>query len=291
MSATVAGIHLGLDTHANRPAANAVPVGSIYSCSTHSLFYKTDGSTWATYATLGTGTAAGTPALTLGTTAAAGAASTFVATDATLPIFDATAPTTQAFSDAAAVGAAAFAARRDHKHGMPASPGGGGLSHSYVGKNAIGASLLSLTDKVWAIKKITLAADGLLASIGAYIKDSASGGVVSFGVALWADNSNDVGIQIGGMTSPTLSLLPEGPASTSSQRWYHRAVGMWLTAGDYWIGVAQLDHSGAEAISLAYDTGGSDKSITSGGTWIPDGGFYSRTNTTRDHSIRASVLS
>jgi len=40
----------------------------------------------------------------------------------TIAAFDATAPVTQAFGDAAAVGAIAFAARRDHKHGMPALP-------------------------------------------------------------------------------------------------------------------------------------------------------------------------
>lgn len=58
MTATVAGIHLGLDTHANRPAANTVPDGSVYSCSTHSLVYKSNlaGNSWATWATLGTST-------------------------------------------------------------------------------------------------------------------------------------------------------------------------------------------------------------------------------------------
>lgn len=57
-----------------------------------------------------------------GTATAAGVATTAVRTDATLAIFDATVPVTQAFSDAAATGSAAFAARRDHKHGMPANP-------------------------------------------------------------------------------------------------------------------------------------------------------------------------
>jgi hypothetical protein len=57
MVATVAGIHLGLDTHANRPAGNAVPDGSFYSCSTHGLIYKSNfaGNSWATWATLGGG--------------------------------------------------------------------------------------------------------------------------------------------------------------------------------------------------------------------------------------------
>jgi hypothetical protein len=68
----------------------------------------------------------GAPALTLSTSNAAGAASTGIRTDATVAIFDATVPVTQAFSDAAATGSAAIAARRDHKHGMPANPVSGG---------------------------------------------------------------------------------------------------------------------------------------------------------------------
>lgn len=57
MPATVAGIHLGPDTHANRPAANAsgLPVGALYLCSDHDLIYKTDGSSWSTWATVGGG--------------------------------------------------------------------------------------------------------------------------------------------------------------------------------------------------------------------------------------------
>jgi hypothetical protein len=61
MTATVAGIHLGVDTHGNRPAGNAVPDGSLYSCSTHSLVYKSSygGNSWSTWATLGTTVADG----------------------------------------------------------------------------------------------------------------------------------------------------------------------------------------------------------------------------------------
>lgn len=63
-----------------------------------------------------------TPAIVLGAAAAAGVATTHIRSDATVAAFDATAPSTQAFGDAAAVGTAAFAARRDHKHAMPANP-------------------------------------------------------------------------------------------------------------------------------------------------------------------------
>lgn len=64
----------------------------------------------------------GTPALTLGTANTAGNATTFIRTNDTILAFDATAPSTQAFGDAAAAGTATVAARRDHKHAMPASP-------------------------------------------------------------------------------------------------------------------------------------------------------------------------
>jgi hypothetical protein len=39
--------------HGSRPAASAVGKGGLYSCTTHSLVYQTDGSSWTTWATLG----------------------------------------------------------------------------------------------------------------------------------------------------------------------------------------------------------------------------------------------
>ena len=66
------------------------------------------------------GTSFGTPAVVLGTAAADGTATSAIRTDATIVAFDATAPVTQAIGDSAATGSAAKAARRDHKHGMPA---------------------------------------------------------------------------------------------------------------------------------------------------------------------------
>lgn len=59
MATTFANHLLGPDTHANRPAATAVPQGTLYSCSDHDLIYQSDGSAWATWATLGS---AGLPA-------------------------------------------------------------------------------------------------------------------------------------------------------------------------------------------------------------------------------------
>lgn len=45
--------HLTTGIHSARPAANAVPTGSLYSCTTHGLVYQTDGTSWSTWATLG----------------------------------------------------------------------------------------------------------------------------------------------------------------------------------------------------------------------------------------------
>jgi hypothetical protein len=61
-----------------------------------------------------------TPALTLGTANAPGSAASLIRSDATILAFDTTVPSTQNYGDAAAVGVATVAARRDHKHGMPA---------------------------------------------------------------------------------------------------------------------------------------------------------------------------
>lgn len=47
---------LDTGTHAARPAASAVGTGALYSCTDHSLVYQTDGSSWTTWATLGTST-------------------------------------------------------------------------------------------------------------------------------------------------------------------------------------------------------------------------------------------
>jgi len=79
----------------------------------------------------------GTPAQVYTTVDASGAAATALRSDSEIAIFDGTVPTTQAFSDAAATGAAAFAARRDHLHGMMAAP------LSYEGGNTTEATTTS----------------------------------------------------------------------------------------------------------------------------------------------------
>lgn len=47
--------HILGGVHADRPAATAVPVGALFSCSTHNIVYRSDGTTWVNWATLSGG--------------------------------------------------------------------------------------------------------------------------------------------------------------------------------------------------------------------------------------------
>ena len=128
--------------HAGRPAANTVAGGTLYACSTHALIYQSDGSSWSTWASLG-----GTETLPVSIIDAKGdlIAGTAADTAARLAVgsndqilmadsgqssglkwVSSQTPSTQAFSDSATEGTADTYARGDHKHGMPADPGGGG---------------------------------------------------------------------------------------------------------------------------------------------------------------------
>jgi hypothetical protein len=60
MATTRFADHLLTGIHSARPAASAVPAGTLYSCTTHQLIYQSDGTSWTTYATLGVGAAADT---------------------------------------------------------------------------------------------------------------------------------------------------------------------------------------------------------------------------------------
>ncbi|MGH2512350.1 MAG: hypothetical protein ACRDGQ_06660 [Candidatus Limnocylindrales bacterium] len=146
----VVQVQLRHDTAADWTSANPTLAAGETGWETDTRKFKVgDGSTaWTSLAYSGTGTSAtgGTPAVALGTSASAGSATTFLRDDDTIVAFDATAPTTQAFADSAAVGSATVAARRDHKHAMMADPTGKALALTgataatrYVGATASGA--------------------------------------------------------------------------------------------------------------------------------------------------------
>lgn len=100
------------------------------------------------------------PAFVLGTANVLGASGSAPPVNSTIAIFDVTVPVTQALGDAAATGAAAFAARRDHKHGMPALSTATPLIES--GTGAVGTGVLSSReDHVHPLKGSTLVASAI----------------------------------------------------------------------------------------------------------------------------------
>lgn len=52
MTTRVVDVVRGVGTHLARPAVADVPHGALYPCSDHNLIYRSDGTTWATWATL-----------------------------------------------------------------------------------------------------------------------------------------------------------------------------------------------------------------------------------------------
>lgn len=106
----------------------------------------------------------GTPSLTLGTSAATGSALTFIATDATLPLYTTGASSTQAFGDAAADGTSAFCARADHKHAMPSESVNAWVFVETItlsGSSASSATLPTTPDAFLLVFKSVLGATGL----------------------------------------------------------------------------------------------------------------------------------
>lgn len=134
-----------------------------------------------------------TPAIALGTAAAAGVATTVIRSDATIVAFDATVPVTQNFSDAAATGSAAVAARRDHVHGMPAAPSVTfpltSAGDETFQPNGIATNALTLHNATSAVNGLTvtgsattapvlLTATGTDANLGMKLQTKGSGAVV-----------------------------------------------------------------------------------------------------------------
>lgn len=281
--------------HGSRPAVGAGCI--FYSCTTHGLVYRSDGTTWTTFLTLPSGSVAATPALTFGTAAAAGSSGTFVNSDATLPIFDATVPTTQAFSDAAAAGAAGVAARRDHKHGMPASPGGGGLSQSFVGYNTIGGTWTAMVAHRHYVKKITVATAFDLLSVDAHIRGNADN-VINFVAFFLDDNAGAPGklLSWSGTLDAAgnvyLSTTATVPGAGSPGRWFSSPVSGHYAAGDYWIGVV-AGTTYAARIDLANDGSGTDVHYTASAEFVVGGyaAAYAQTTSAIKNSVRASIHS
>ena len=178
--------------------------------------------------------------------------------------------------------------------GADATGGGsGGLTQAYVGKNAIGATTEAITIRRVYAKKITLANDCLITDIEAYVEQTVSDQIRTMSVILFSDNAGTPDMILswgwGNVTELAMDNVT-GTGGIARPRWLGRAIGRWVTAGDYWIAVG-FTHQAVTAFSIYKDTGsGSDRYYTAGGNWITDWGFTAETITTDDYSIRANTI-
>lgn len=167
--------------------------------------------------------------------------------------------------------------------------GGGSLTQAYLGYNTVGGSNEIMTAGKVYMKKITLAAAGLLADIEVYIDHSATTNVQSLVMYLMDDNAGvpDKIIQIAPF------LLTNTYYPNTAGRWVGMPMGRWLAAGDYWIAAMRPASSGTN-LRIYYDTSGSDRTMTTGSAsslfWIADGSLYTQTNSTNKYSMRANLL-
>lgn len=181
----------------------------------------------------------------------------------------------------------------------PFQTSAGALTQAYAGYNTAGGSWETMTTKRVLAKKITIATDCLITSIGAYLRNNSSGAddqVESLNTALYTDNAGTPQYLIHYGTNltaasdgPTMLLdSASGATGDGTARWIDQACGVWVAAGDYWIAVAPLDTS--TILQIAYDGSGTDRYYTSGGSWFTDWGFYTPTTSSNKYSIRANTI-
>lgn len=167
--------------------------------------------------------------------------------------------------------------------------GGGALTQSYVGYNTIGGSSTAVTQYRVYMKKITLAAAGLLSSIDVYVQSNTNGATPNIECAVWDDvagNPEHVIAFGGNGRSSSGNVLLEQASNVKEPRWLSMPIGIWLEAGDYWIGFAVS----AAVVDIFFDGSGSDRYYTPADLFMSDYGFYSATTTTDKFSMRGNLI-
>lgn len=167
--------------------------------------------------------------------------------------------------------------------------GGGGAALSTLGYNTAGGSFEVATTNRWYCKSVSSSGNGVLLSIGAYIKAGTSNGQIALNVAVFEDNSGAPGKVIAYNHNITNNeLLTEATLGSTLPRWVEMPIGAPTTAATFWIAANLAAGGGGE---IAYDTG-TDQYFTTGGGWVadPGGGLYALTVSSRKYSIRATFL-
>jgi len=177
----------------------------------------------------------------------------------------------------------------------PFGAGGGGITQAFAGYNTAGGSQENMTQHLVYAKSVTLANDCLLTSVEAYLDSGAGTDIIgTLAAALYTDNAGtpDRIVALGGFGDTNNLLLDNtnGGGGGTTGRWVATAMGKWLTAGTYWIAVANMTSNASIGMRIYYDGSGADRTYPSGGVWFTDWGFYSPTTTSNKYSIRANTI-
>lgn len=192
-----------------------------------------------------------------------------------------------------AAGTATTYSRGDHTHGSPADPGSGAFTHAYVGYNTVGGSTESMITRRQYMKKVTLADDCLVTSIGAYIKQNSTNKVVGMAVGVLTDNAGSPELVIAtgaNDTSLNSGFYATNTGSLGAARWIHAPIGVWLVAGDFWLSVEFEVQTTGDYV-IYYDGSGGDRYFTNNALRISDSGWTTVTTSSNKYSIRASTIS
>jgi len=171
----------------------------------------------------------------------------------------------------------------------------GGLRQQYVGYNTIGGSTETMAYLRVYAKKVTLASASLLTSIDAYIRTNTDDHAASLYACVFSDNAGTPDLllaQVAPGDGGVMLYLSKASATNGTARWFSTPIGMWLSAGDYWIGVQMFQGAGNQPFTIYYDATGSDRYQTSSFNGNADwGGLFAPTTTANQYSIRGSLLS
>lgn len=252
----------------------------------------------------GGGGSGGTPALVFGTANTPGVSTAFIRTDDTILAFDATSPSTSALGDAAVVGTATTAARRDHKHareasgtttasigtsagGVATTPSksdhvhatGAGTPVAVSTANAIGTGpAAAMTDHVHAHETAHVAHDTLWDAAGDLAVGTGADTAARLAITVPAANILEVLGVVNGETTASWKAVHDGTAPTTS------AVGDAASAGTA-LTAAHRDHvHGREAF-------GSGRSVTQAfGDTAADGTDTTEARSDHKHGMPSTTL-
>lgn len=163
------------------------------------------------------------------------------------------------------------------------------LAHSFSDYNVAGATWETFTSLRVYCKSIVLAADSLVTSIDAYVRQSTDN-VFGLIASVLTDNAGAPGLLVatsgGGPTAGGL-YMSQSASMPGTAHWLSLPIGAWLPAGTYWICV----QNGSARVDLAYDAG-SDQIFTAS-VFAATSAYPSAwaiTNSSRKYSLRASLL-